>query len=290
MDFYSPLRYPGGKGKIASFVKLLFESNNLVGGSYVEPYAGGASVALSLLFHEYCSKIYINDLDRSIYCFWYSVLNHTEELCKKIYDTPLSVDEWRFQRKIQKDKQLASPLDLGFSTFYQNRCNRSGIISAGVIGGLEQNGKWKIDARFNKIDLIARIQRVARYKNSIILHNKDACRFISSIEKELCDKTLIYFDPPYYIKGKALYVNHYQHDDHKDVSQLVTSLKHKWIVSYDDHDVIRKLYSEFRQHIYSINYSASKANKGSEVIIFSDDLSVPTLYENLKMTAQLSVF
>lgn len=69
MDYCSPLRYPGGKGKVADYFKQIFRDNSLYDGVYVEPYAGGASVALSLLFNEYVSKIIINDIDRSIFAF-----------------------------------------------------------------------------------------------------------------------------------------------------------------------------------------------------------------------------
>ena len=154
MNFYSPLRYPGGKGKVADYFKQIFRENFLYDGIYVEPYAGGASVALSLLFNEYASKIIINDIDRSIFSFWHSVLNNTDELCKLIFDTPVTVDNWEIQRHVQKNKHQQNLLEVGFSTFYLNRTNRSGIISAGIIGGRQQTGEWKIDARFNKKNLI----------------------------------------------------------------------------------------------------------------------------------------
>ena len=90
MNFYSPLRYPGGKGKLTDFFHAIIEENNLSDGYYVEPYAGGASVALSLLFNEYVSKIIINDFDRSIYAFWFSVLNETRKLCELILKTKVN--------------------------------------------------------------------------------------------------------------------------------------------------------------------------------------------------------
>jgi DNA adenine methylase len=150
MDFYSPLRYPGGKGKIANYFKRIFKDNLLYDGIYVEPYGGGCSVALALLYNEYASKVIINDLDRSIFAFWHSVLEETDELCKLIYDTPVTIENWEIQKQIQKNKEQHDLLDVGFSTFFVNRTNRSGIISAGVIGGRKQEGKWKLDARYNR--------------------------------------------------------------------------------------------------------------------------------------------
>jgi DNA adenine methylase len=275
-DFYSPLRYPGGKGKIANFIKLVFEKNLLLDGCYVEPYAGGASVALSLLFGEYSSKIIINDFDRAIFAFWHSVLYETEKLCALIYDTKIDIITWREQKEIQKQKENVSLLELGFSTFFLNRTNRSGIIKAGVIGGNDQLGKYKIDARFNKIDLVNRIQRIAKYKDRILLFNLDAIELIKTITQSLPEKTLIYFDPPYYLKGKDLYVNHYKHEDHLLVSKMINGIsKHKWIVSYDNAPEIKEMYKKHKNFEYALNYSAVNATTGIEIMIYHKELFIP---------------
>ena len=275
MDFYSPLRYPGGKGKVADYFKQIFKDNLLYDGVYVEPYAGGASVALSLLFNEYASKIIINDIDRSIYAFWYSVLNETESLCQLISDTNVTVDIWEEQKAIQKTKAEHSLLNVGFSTFFLNRTNRSGILNAGIIGGKNQDGIWKIDARYNKADLIKRIERIAMYCDKIELHNSDATKLVRSLKRKLPSKTLIYFDPPYYVKGKDLYLNYYGHEDHKEIADEICTLdRQKWIVTYDCVDPIKELYLQYRQLNYNLNYSAAQANKGKEVMIFSNNLAI----------------
>lgn len=278
MDYYSPLRYPGGKGKVADYFKRIFQDNLLYDAVYVEPYTGGASVALSLLFNEYASKIVINDIDKSIYAFWHSVFNNTEALCKLISDTPVNIDTWERQKYIQKHKKCFGLLNLGFSTFFLNRTNRSGIINAGVIGGKEQKGKWKMDARFNKQELIRRIERIADYKSRIELHNEDAVSLIRKLLPNLPDKTLIYFDPPYYVKGKELYLNFYKHDDHQSIASEINQIQsQKWIVTYDNVAPIKQLYSGYRQVYYSLCYSAALPSKGEEVMIFSDNLYIPKM-------------
>ncbi|MFN8323418.1 MAG: DNA adenine methylase [Chitinophagales bacterium] len=276
MNFYSPLRYPGGKGKVADYFKQVFKDNLLYDGVYVEPYAGGASVALSLLFNEYASKIIINDIDRSIFSFWHSVLNKTDELCRLIHDTPVTVETWERQRQIQKDKQRQGLLKVGFSTFFLNRTNRSGILNAGIIGGRQQTGEWKIDARYNKKDLINRIERIAQYKNKIDLHNSDAVQLVKSLRKTLPAKSLFYFDPPYYVKGKDLYLNYYQDNDHLDIATEISKVSNqKWIVTYDDVSQIRNLYSDYRKKPFKLFYSAGSANKeGKEIMIFSDNIYI----------------
>lgn len=273
--FYSPLRYPGGKAKVADYFKQVFKDNLLYDGIYVEPYAGGSSVALSLLFNEYVSKIVINDIDKSIYAFWHSVLNDTDRLCKLINDTPISIDNWQKQKNIQKSKNRYGLLKVGFSTFFLNRTNRSGILNAGVIGGNSQSGAWKMDARFNKKELIKRIERIAYYKGKIELYNMDAIRLTQTLKKDLPAQTLFYFDPPYYVKGKDLYLNFYNDGDHNEIAKEVSDLnKHKWIVTYDNVPFIQKLYDNFRQVKYHLNYSAAAASKGEELMIFSNDLYV----------------
>ena len=277
MNYYSPLRYPGGKGKIADYFKQIFRENSLYDGYYVETYAGGASVALSLLINEYASKIIINDIDKSIYSFWYSVLFKTDELCKLIIDTPVSVENWIKQKEIQKQKNQLDKLEVGFSTFFLNRTNRSGILNAGIIGGKEQKGKWKIDARFNKPDLVKRIKRIAKYKDRIILKNVDALKLIKKLRGSLPTDTLFYFDPPYYIKGKDLYLNYYSPNDHKLIAKEIEKIgSQKWVVTYDNVDFISFQYKSFRKQLYNLNYSASKATQGKELMIFSDNLRIPS--------------
>lgn len=284
MRFYSPLRYPGGKGKLVSFFHAVVEENNMLDGYYVEPYAGGASVALSLLYNEYVSKIVINDIDRSIYAFWYSVLNWTERLCELILKTKVNLYNWERSKELQRRKRKASLLELGFSTFYLNRTNRSGIITGGIIGGKHQKGKWKISARFNKKDLISRIRRIAEYKDRIELYNLDACELSQKLKKTLPKKTLFYFDPPYFLKGKDLYVNYYNYKDHVTVAHMVKNLrKFNWVVSYDNREEIKDLYSNYRKIEYSLKYTASKVSEGAEVMFFCDNLNIPKVKNPIYM-------
>ena len=266
--FPSPLRYPGGKGKVANFIKLLFIQNGFTSYHYVEPYAGGASVALSLLYEEYASHIHINDLNSSVYAFWYVVLNETEALCRRIMDTAVTIDEWERQRNIQRANE-PDLVDLAFSTFFLNRTNRSGIISGGVIGGKDQTGGWKLDARYNKTNLVSRIKKVARYKNRITLTQLDAADYISKTLVELPEEAFIYLDPPYYVKGKGLYEHFYQHDNHTEIAELVQKIKQPWLVSYDSVPEILALYSDFKKVMYGLSYSAANRYQGAEVMFFS---------------------
>jgi len=271
----SPLRYPGGKGKVANYFKLLLLENGLVGSEYVEPYAGGASVALSLLFEDYVGHAHINDLNRGVYAFWRAVLDETDEICRRILTTPVTVDEWRRQRAVLQQPEPES-LDLAFATFYMNRTNRSGIIDrGGVIGGLNQDGPYKIDARFAADDLVRRIRKIGRYRDRITATNVDAGRLLESWPSALGDSTFFYLDPPYFVKGEGLYDNHYGPGDHAGIARTVTGLAHPWVVSYDAAPQISDLYDGHRYVSYGLAYSAAVRHRGRELMFFSHGLVIP---------------
>ena len=272
----SPLRYPGGKTCLYGMLSTILRLNRLERGHYVEPYAGGCGLALSLLYGGHASDIHVNDLDRSIWAFWYCVLNKTEELVKLVEHTPVTIVEWHRQRKIQLSSSTAGVLELGFSTFFLNRTNRSGVIKgAGVIGGLSQLGNYKIDCRFNRDDLARRIRRVAKYKSRIHLTNLDAIQFLRDSEKELPEDTFYCIDPPYFMKGSSLYTNFYGPNEHETVAKAILKLKHSWIVTYDHAEEIRELYAQRRQYIFDINYSIQTKRVGSELLIASKGLRLP---------------
>lgn len=273
--FPSPLRYPGGKGKLAGFVKLLLLENDLVGCEYVEPYAGGASIALSLLFEEYASHVHINDLDPSVHAFWSAVLERPDELCERIATCEVSMDEWHRQRAVQEYPH-PDRLDLAFSTFFLNRTARSGIIRGGVIGGLEQRGKWKLDARFTRHDLIRRIRRVARFRSRVTLTGLDAAQFLSE-RLPAVDDAFAYLDPPYYAKGEGLYRNFYGYEQHAEIARLIAGADVPWLVSYDAHEEVEALYSGWPTIRYDLSYSAQDRYRGQEVMFVNPSLRLPVV-------------
>ncbi|HMG82088.1 MAG TPA: DNA adenine methylase [Ferruginibacter sp.] len=268
--FYSPLRYPGGKSCIFSFVSNVFYENQFIGMSYAEPYAGGSGLALRLLFEGYVDHIYINDFDKAIYAFWYNIINRTEEFCKWIEKVEISIENWRKYKAMQSKLDSIDDFELAKSTFFLNRTNVSGVIKGGVIGGIEQKGTYKIDARFNKTDLINKIKKIASFKNRITVSNLDGLAFIKQIDRKK-ESIFIYLDPPYYQKGADLYMNFYVEKDHQKLSQHVSKLTKQWMVSYDNHEFILNLYAEKRKIMYQLSQCASN-RVGDEIIIFSEDI------------------
>ena len=274
--FYSPLRYPGGKAKLARFMEFIIKERGYAGGTYIEPFAGGAGIAVELLLRDVVSRIVINDYDKGIWSFWKAILTETERFISEIRTVPLTINEWEKQRAISLNYNKKYSFELGFATFYMNRTNRSGIIKGGVIGGLQQTGKWKIDARFNRESLISRIESIAFRKKDIRLYNQDITTFIEHYVPFYSEKAMIYFDPPYFKKGKQLYMNFFEFEDHKRIERVIrNSVECDWIVTYDDAPEIREIYASYPVMLYDLNYSVSKKCKTSELMIFKSNIPIP---------------
>jgi DNA adenine methylase len=274
---YTPLRYPGGKAQFAPFIAKVMETNGLAGSHYLEPYAGGAGVALELLYHGHADHVHINDLDPAIHAFWVSATKNPEGLLKLLNDTPVTMDQWFKWRSVLRGEAAADLVERGFATLFMNRTNRSGILKAGVIGGRAQNGNYKLDARFKKDVLAARICKIADHADKITVHCEDALELLQRCEKFLPKNSLIYLDPPYYLKGQGLYRNFYKHDDHSQIAKVLQSSKFRmpWVVSYDNATEICDMYQLSKCLTYNLNYTAQKRYVGNEVMFFSRTLHVP---------------
>lgn len=274
--YNTPLRYPGGKQKLTPFVREVIAENELLGGHYAEPYAGGAGVAVDLLLSDVVSHIHLNDTCAGVYAFWRSVLRKGDALCNLISRSSMTVEEWQRQREVFRRPTEHDQLALGFATFFLNRCNRSGILSGGIIGGLDQSGPWKMDARFTRNELIRRVEAVALRAGDITMRNIDAEEYIQDYLPHLPSNTLVYFDPPYFRKADRLYNNHYVEADHAGIAKAIqTQVKLPWMVSYDSGPEIASFYQKRRQFTYDLQYNAAAAYKGKELIIVSDDLALP---------------
>jgi DNA adenine methylase len=273
----SPLRYPGGKGVLSDFMIDVILGNNLEGCSYIESFAGGAGAALTLLFEGIVKKLYLNDADITISAFWHSVLFETERLLKKLHDTPVTIAEWQRQKQILLNER-EDLLQLGFAAFFLNRCNRSGIIfSAGPIGGYEQAGSWTLDARFNKFSLKKRIEKISLYKDKIFISNEDAIDFLKAIPPGILRTAFIYLDPPYFVKGKRLYMNYFREDNHINLSKHIGVWNNiNWLMTYDNVEFIRTLYKKYSLFSYHLNYSLQKKREGEELLISPPQIYLPS--------------
>jgi DNA adenine methylase len=277
--YYSPLRYPGGKGAIASCLADIIMSNNLESCQYFEPYAGGAGAAFYLLLNGFVKNISINDADFSIFALWNSIIHSTDRFIEKISTVELSIDEWLKQKKIISSPLNYSEFEVGFSAFYLNRCNRSGIINnAGPIGGYSQKGKWKVGVRFNRDNLINRIKEIANFKGYISVYNLDAIEFLKRTlpKGKNRKKAFIYLDPPYFLKGKKLYLTFYKKSEHEELSNYMKRQNAvSWIMTYDNAEEIKNLYQKYRLYEFSLQYSLQEKRTDQEIMIVPKNIFLP---------------
>lgn len=274
---FTPLRYPGGKARFAPLIADVIGANDLADGHYLEPYAGGAGVALVLLMDGLVSHIHINDADPAVAVFWRAAVQQNAELIDLVANQPVTIEAWHHWRAMMLGAAEGTQVERGFATLFMNRTNRSGILKGGVVGGKAQSGAYKLDARFMRDELCLRLERIGRHSGAISVYEEDAHMLLMRCHQFLPMKSLIYLDPPYYVKGAGLYRNFYKHDDHARIARLLASdrFRRPWIVSYDNAEEIRAMYSYAHSFSYGLHYTAQRRYTGSEIMFFSNRLTPP---------------
>lgn len=137
-----------------------------------------------------------------------------------------------------------------------------------------------MDARYNRTILIHHIEEIAKYRKQIVIYNKDIRSFIDNIIPCYPTSSFVYFDPLYYVNGQRLYKNALSLSDHSKIaSSIINGVECQWIITYDDVLELRKIYAEFPQAVYTLNYSAANKGKGSELMIFKSAELIPASKE-----------
>lgn len=271
MRYLSPLRYPGGKACLSTFLSSLITSQRPRPRVYIEPFAGGAGAGLHLLYGEYVDRVVLNDLNHGVAAFWRAVFHHTEELVDQVMTCEVSIDAWRECRR-QYDQGEGSDLSLGFATLFLNRTNRSGILDARPIGGLGQDGPWKLDVRFNRAELARRVRVLGAYRGRVDVMERDALHLLGDLDTT---GALLYVDPPYLLQGSELYMNTLTWEDHVQLASLLKDMHRHWMLTYDaDPRVPSQLYTELRCAQFSIKHTAAVQQVGTEYAVFSRRLRV----------------
>jgi DNA adenine methylase len=198
-----------------------------------------------------------------------------------VADEPVTIDAWYHWRAVMMGQAPSTDLERGFATLFMNRTNRSGILKGGVIGGKAQSGAYKVGARFMRDELCLRLERIGQYAHAINVYEEDAYRLLVRCHQFLPSKSLVYLDPPYYVKGAGLYRNFYKHDDHAQIARLLGSARFRrpWVVSYDNADEIRVMYDYANSFTYGLQYTAQRRYTGSEIMFFSERLAPPNLVQ-----------
>ena len=222
----SPLRYPGGKGKILKQLVPHFPEHI---GTMIEPFAGGAAASLAMLFAGRAERIILNDLDSGVYAFWTSVLEYTEKLLNAVCDIQGTREEFlRAKRTLDRPVEH-STVELAAAFLTANQLAFSGITKAGIAGDYKR--------RWNYKKVTDRIRRIAAYKERITVMHMDALQVIEEFywDADNC----LFIDPPYVLQGKQLYREWYETEDHKRLAGLIRDLTlsypgcAKIVVTYD---------------------------------------------------------
>jgi len=280
--FQSPLRYPGGKNALADYFEIVLKENLLIGSHLYEPYAGGASISLAMLSREVVAKATLVEKDPLIYAFWKCVRFEPDELCERIMKLSITVATWKkFQKYLDPQAAQIYPLiELAIAGLFFNRSNFSGIIDAGPIGGMQQASEYKIDCRFNKERIIGLIESLASLGPRLSVVFGDALQYLRRVEGRIvAEPGVAYLDPPYLLQGHRLYRYSYERAQHQAVANLVANAKYSWIVSYDNHPYIRRLFSGQRIVPISLNYAVKESRRADELLISNIRMSEPIYLE-----------
>ena len=270
--YVSPLRYPGGKAALATFLADLIDSQRPRPRVYVEPFAGGAGAALRLLYAEYVDRVVLNDLNPGIGAFWRALFQHTDELIEQIRSCELSIEAWHSYRTRYQSGE-GTDIELGFATLYLNQTNRSGILEARPIGSLQQAGEWKLGVRFNREDLATRVGILGAYRDRVDVRQQDALELLASLDTK---DALLYVDPPYLVQGDELYLDTLTWEDHQRLARMLKKQHRRWMLTYDaDSRVPDLLYRKLRCAQFSIKHTAAVQQMGTEYAVFSEALRVP---------------
>ena len=268
MQSISPLRYPGGKSRMYLKVEPLLLNNNHI--EYAEPFSGGFGIGLLLLKNKIVDQVYINDLDINVFSFWklittdFKFIKHNINRVSKF----TSESQWLEEREIQKNIINSNRYEFrkkGFAMLFLNRVNRSGILSAGPIGGKKQKGEYKINCRFNSVRLLNQIEWIYSKRNNISVTNLNYDSFIKNLNRNV----FIFLDPPYVVKGGQLYMNNFKKNDHAILRDFLTKVINPWILTYDNDDLIKNLYKNTKINIieFDLKHYAGKYKVGKELFI-----------------------
>jgi DNA adenine methylase len=266
----SPFRYPGGKGFLTDLLRQKAMEMPGPSRAYAEPFCGGAGAAINLLLDGDVDKIFLNDLDPCVYSAWVALVTETERFIDRIRLTDITVEEWHKQKAVAASHTSGYSFEAGFATFFLNRTSRAGIvIGSGPIGGYGQTGTWKIDARFYRETMIKRITAVGLRQDNISISNMPAVKFIENLELTAEVKnTFIFIDPPYFEIGSRLYLDGMIDGGHLSLSKLLSNgLTASWLMTYDDHPEIRRLYKDFNMTELEVLYSLQRQRKVNEIVI-----------------------
>lgn len=258
----SPFRYPGGKTWLVPYVRQWLNNYHKKPADFIEPFAGGGIVSLSVLFDGLADHITTIERDEQVAAVWKAMLLHGEELASQIVSFDLTKDN--------VTNALASAgtttLDIAFQTIIRNRVQRGGIMAPGA--GLLKHGEngHGIASRWYPETLSKRINEIVQKAASITFIEGNGIDYIAA--NAGLDNVLWFVDPPYTVAGRRLY--RYSEIDHHSLFDAMSRVKGDFLMTYDNAEPIHALASKFGFDTHNIPMKSTHHALKYELLIGPD--------------------
>jgi len=266
------IRYPGSKAKLCGPILDAMPDEIVLGlwsnahaWEYREPFFGSGAIGFRIMdsLSARC-RVWLNDRDYWLVCLWNAVKDCHRDLITMVRKFKPSADKF-FEFKAQDGSVDVDPLLAGFRklAIHQMSVSGFGVMSGTCLGGRNQeNAQYPVDCRWNPIRLAEHInnrhKQMARFGNQL----KITCKDFSALLEKCPARCFVYMDPPYVEKGEMLYKHGMDESEHNRLSKCIKSLRCQWMLSYDDHPLVRELYAPFSIRELAVTYSNATNAKG----------------------------
>jgi DNA adenine methylase len=281
--YASPLRYPGGKARMApwltdTFEALLWPMDVEI---WLEPFGGGAGAALTALASGRVPEAWIVEANPALAAFWTTVMNDGPAMADRVERTVPTLGMFQDSRQTVAaalDGERIDTFKLGLAAFILNRCSRSGMIlpSVGPIGGKAQTGLHTVAARFNAAALADRIRTVHALGDRFKVFAGDGISFLEDLPASgVQDEVFCFVDPPYIGVGNDLYAIGMDDDLHQRLANALNRLTAPWLLTYDAHPQIPQLYPDSQVLEFDIPHTAGSSRVGTEYLVLGPGMGAP---------------
>ena len=260
----SPLRYPGGKSRALQKIVQQLPAHF---SEYREPFVGGGSVFVYLRQKFPHVKMWINDLNFELFCFWKEAQRDAKQLAFAIQQVKDKTENGRvlFETLRGQAGTALSDFERAVRFFVLNRISFSGTVDSGGYSEGAFRGRFTDSS-------IARVRELGALLQDVKITHKDYTYLLRARGRDV----FLFLDPPYLTATKSrLYgLNGTLHTsfDHQQFAREMRQCVHSWLITYDDSPEIRANFAFAFQDEWQLqygmnNYKRAFAAKGKELFI-----------------------
>jgi DNA adenine methylase len=263
----SPFRYPGGKTWLVPYLRRWLASLPAHPAEFVEPFAGGASIGLTVAFEELAAHVTLIELDEQVAAVWQAILGeHGTWLAHRIANFQLTATN--------VERALSAPArsihEKAFQTILKNRVNRSGILAPGA--GKIKNGEGGkgLNSRWYPATLQKRILDIVAIRERLTFEQADGLTVLRQMAQHA--EAVFFIDPPYTAGGKRAGSRLYLHSelDHQTLFDVASQLKGDVLMTYDDAQEVRQLAAQYGFDVEAIPMKNAHHSEMKELLIGRD--------------------